>query len=114
MQRTDGTPTDERVRRITQLLIDEPWLRRRDLAKKCGLSPSRLHHLFREHTGQRLGAYAKIIQLQRVQELLLTTDRPLKDIGPSVGIPDTGNLVRDFKKHYGVTPAAFRRRHNLT
>jgi AraC family transcriptional regulator, arabinose operon regulatory protein len=100
---------DHRVTQVTRTLQKQPWLRLQQLSNIVSLSPSRLRHLFKEHTGMRIGEYAKEIQLKRVRALLIDSYRPLKDIGQSVGIRDTGNLVHHFRKRFGYTPGHYRR-----
>src|SRR5207244_4091025 len=97
------------IQQIMEKLRIEPRLRLGTLAVLVNLSPSRLQHLFKEHTGVRIGIYAKEIQLQRARQLLLETLKPLKVIGEDIGIPDTANLSRHFKHRFGYTPRGYRR-----
>jgi len=103
-------PRDERIKQITRILRKRPWLRLQELSEMADLSASRLEHLFKEETGQSIGAYTKKIQLILARDLLLHSRYSLKDIGHAVGIPDLANLGRYFKRYYGYTPASYRRR----
>jgi len=103
-------PRDERIKQITRILQQRPWLRLQELSEMADLSASRLQHLFKRETGHSIGVYTKEIQLIMVRDLVLHSRYSLKDIGQAVGIPDTANLARFFKRRFGYTPASYRRR----
>ncbi len=103
-------PRDERIKQITHILRNRPWLRLRQLSEMADLSASRLQHLFKQETGRSISAYAKEIQLNMVRVLLLHSRYSLKEIGQAVGVPDMANLGRYFKRRFGYTPSLYRRR----
>jgi AraC-like DNA-binding protein len=41
--------------------------------------------------------------------LLLTTNKPIKDICSSVGYPRITNFITAFRRRFGVTPGSLRR-----
>ena len=103
-------PRDERIKQLTRILRERPQLRLQQLSEIANLSASRLQHLFKQETGRSIGSYTKEIQLTIVRDLLLHSRKSLKEIGQSVGVPDTANLGRHFKRRFGYPPASYRRR----
>jgi AraC family transcriptional regulator of arabinose operon len=100
---------DPRVSEVVRLLNKQPQLRATQLARAVGLSTSRLHHLFKEQMGSSIGAYAKTIQLNLAADLLIETHLSLKEIRNEVGISDSANFLRYFKKSFGMSPSGYRR-----
>ena len=80
------------------------------LAAVVNLSPSRLHQLFKEETGQPPARYLRQLRMRRARELLETTHLSVKQVMACVGLTDESHFVRDFKKSYGLTPARYRER----
>lgn len=105
------TAQDERIKRVLRELRIDPTRSIAELAGRVSLSSSRLHHLFRKQTGLTLTQYAKEYRLRRAAALLITTARPLKQIGNECGFSDASALVRCFKQWSGTTPGAYRREH---
>lgn len=81
---------------------------RDDLARSCHLSPSRFHALFTQATGQSPLAYLARLRLRKAQQLLLTTDLSISQIGAQVGYTDAFHFSRTFRSHIGKSPRAYR------
>lgn len=47
-------------------------------------------------------------RFKKAQQLLLSTDLPIREIGASVGYPDAAHFSDFFKKHAGVSPREYR------
>lgn len=81
-----------------------------DIACAAGYSPNYLSKKFRETTGTGVHEYLLFTRLQRAALELILTDRSITDIAAGCGFSD-GNYFKDaFKKKYGVTPRAYRKR----
>jgi AraC family transcriptional regulator len=50
------------------------------------------------------------LRLELAQSLMLTTDDPLCGIALACGLADQAHLTKLFRRHFGETPAAWRRR----
>ena len=48
--------------------------------------------------------------MQRAEQLLRRTFLSIKEVTFRSGMRDISHFVREFKKHYGVTPTEFRAR----
>jgi iron complex transport system substrate-binding protein len=78
------------------------------LARSCHMSRSTLGRKFREHMGIAPHAYAIQVRLAHACSLLRETDLPLKAIAAQLGYSDVYFFSKQFRKHIGVPPGAFR------
>lgn len=83
------------------------------LAAKIGLSPSHLHAEFKAATGRTPHQMVIQYRMSAARHRLVTTPDPVKAIAYDVGFSNTENFCRAFKKHTGLTAAAFRRKYML-
>ena len=81
-----------------------------DLAARFGLSASYLHAQFREHVGMTPHQHLILQRMRSARHKLVTTGAPIKSIAMDVGYANTENFCRAFKKHCGLTAAAYRRK----
>jgi AraC-like DNA-binding protein len=102
-------PYLERVRERLHAEFTRP-LRIAELAAAEALSPTRLARQFRARFGRGVGEYLRQVRLDWVAERLLQTDRPIALLALEAGFADQSHLTRDFRRAFGVTPAAFRHR----
>ena len=102
---------DERVRRAVDLLTEklrEPFALER-LAKECGLSVSRLAHLFRDQMGVNLVRWREDQRIILAKHLLHATRFPVARVASLVGYDDQMYFSRVFRKRVGSCPTDFRR-----
>ncbi|HEV8248301.1 MAG TPA: helix-turn-helix transcriptional regulator [Polyangiaceae bacterium] len=81
-----------------------------EFAAAAGLSASRFSALYRRERGTSPGAFLRRARLKAAAELLLREALPVARVGVMVGYPDPTVFGRVFKGHYGVSPAAWRKR----
>ncbi len=81
-----------------------------DLAARFGLSASYLHAQFREHVGMTPHQHLILQRMRSARHKLVTTSDPIKSIARDVGYANTENFCRAFKKHSGLTAAAYRQK----
>ncbi|MDP5274796.1 AraC family transcriptional regulator [Chengkuizengella axinellae] len=79
------------------------------LANDLHLSPSHISHLFKQATGSTISDYLNARRIREACLLLKTTNMPVKDIGPRVGLHNESYFVHWFKKHIGETPYQYRK-----
>jgi len=82
-----------------------------DLAAIARLSRSHFAPAFRATIGEPPHAYLIRRRIERAQELILLTDRPLAQIALDCGLADQPHMTRLFRRVVGMTPGAWRRRH---
>jgi len=79
-----------------------------DLAATSGLSKYHFVRQYRAITGKTPMDDARHIRLEQARRLLMTTNLPLYEIGPMVGIPDVPRLSRLLKTHLNVSARELR------
>lgn len=83
------------------------------IAHDLGLSSPYLSKLFRNQTMQSIPGYILELRLEKTREMLVSTNKTVKDIMTSVGFINNSYFTVVFKKRYGVTPSAFRNNYKL-
>jgi AraC family transcriptional regulator of arabinose operon len=83
------------------------------LAKHVGLSPFRVSHLVKEATGRSVLQIVQVMRIQQAQKLLDTTAKSCTEVAYEVGYNDQSYFTKHFKRHAGITPARYRRRHGI-
>jgi len=81
-----------------------------DIAAVAGLSPNHLLRTFRQAFGQTPHQFVIEQRLRHAQRMLLLTDQPVTDICLAVGFESLGSFSWLFKRKFGCSPQAFRRR----
>jgi len=80
-----------------------------DLLDHVGVSRRSLEGQFRKHYGKSPGEEIKRVRLERARDLLIRSKMLIKQVAAASGFRDATSLGVAFRKHYGVTPLAFRR-----
>jgi AraC-like DNA-binding protein len=101
------------VFRAIQARHAEP-LRVRDLARIAHLHPAWFSTRFKRITGLPPVRYLTRYRLERVRELLVSTDHSVGEIAALTGFQDPLYLSRQFHRELGVSPTAYRRAGRLT
>ena len=108
--RSEQAGLDSRVLRamdyLCQSLSQSMTLDR--LAQRCGLSVSRLAHLFREQVGQPPHQFLEMQRMTRARQLLDLTQQPVTAIAAETGFPDLFHFSKRFKHHLGLSPRNYR------
>ncbi|MHC4871264.1 MAG: helix-turn-helix domain-containing protein [Planctomycetota bacterium] len=132
--RTDRTGILKRINLLESILIDlaenrtefsnpQPWLEYvikylenedgdisyNALAAECNMALSTLRRKFKSSTGVSIHDYVLQIRAARAKDLLINSDKPIKEISAELGFTDTGYFNRQFKKVVGVTPGLYRK-----
>lgn len=79
------------------------------IAQHFGYSPDYLNQLFKKTTSHTIGETLLNLKMQKATSLLTSTNLPVSSIAEYLGYQDTTNLIRSFKKYYGITPAQYRK-----
>ena len=113
--RINGAPPaigDRRVQKIVSFLEETKYrtVRIQELAKRIGVGPSRLAHLFKLETQQSIREFVLERRLIEVARLVATTEKRISAICYSVGFTDLSNFNHAFKRRFGMSPREARRR----
>ena len=79
-----------------------------DISEAVGLSPIYLLKLFYKTTGQTPHQLLLEKRLNMAKELLAGSDMSLVNVAAESGFSSQSYFSAVFKKHYGITPLAFR------
>ncbi|MBN4665012.1 helix-turn-helix transcriptional regulator [Pandoraea nosoerga] len=79
------------------------------LAREAGMSVRHFHECFVAMTGETPHRHLMRLRLARAAQRLASTDAALADIALDVGFNDQSALTHAFRRHFGQTPAAWRR-----
>lgn len=83
----------------------------RDVAAHVATSRRWLENKFLQHLGRGPAAEIRRMQIERVCNLLLETDWPIKQISSACGLSSPEQLQVLFKRELGMPPGAFRNWH---
>jgi AraC-like DNA-binding protein len=79
-----------------------------DVARHFSLSEVTLRRRFREAFGMSPKHYLLELRLNQAQHLLTTTDFSMQEIALQMGFFDLAHFSSTFRKHYGLSPSAWR------
>ena len=83
------------------------------LAEQAHLSPYYFHRLFKSATGETPKAYTQRLRLEQSALHMLLREATLLEIALSCGFRSHETFTRAFKRHFGVTPQAYRKQRHL-
>jgi AraC-like DNA-binding protein len=79
-----------------------------EMAGAAGLSRAHFSREFKRAFGESPRSYLLTRRLERAAALLRNTDRSVADICLSVGLRGIGSFTSSFKRHFAMTPTAYR------
>lgn len=80
-----------------------------ELSKIVGLNTFKLKAGFQQLFGVGIFECLQEKRMEKARELLLTTNKPIKDICTLTGYPRMTNFITAFRKKFGYTPGSLRR-----
>jgi AraC-like DNA-binding protein len=80
-----------------------------DLSKKFHYSTEYTSRLIKELTGMNYTEILRTVRIERSQDLLANSTMTVQTIAEAVGYDTTEHYIRQFKKHTGMTPSAYRK-----
>ena len=98
------------IRKALQF-IDGNFMTKIDLgstADKACLSRFHFSRVFKRTTGVTYQEFITVCRVEKAKEMLKDRNRTVTDIAYAVGYDDPNNLIRNFKKHTGLTPTEYR------
>ncbi len=78
-----------------------------ELARSVGVNKGKLNKCFRDVYGASIFEYLRIYRLEKAKTLLLSGNRSVKEVSVEVGYTEPSNFSREFKKYFGISPAAY-------
>ncbi|WP_160058237.1 response regulator transcription factor [Alkalicoccus saliphilus] len=93
--------------------LSEP-LRSEETARHVGLSPSYFSTVFKQTMHISFSDYVKQRRMEKAEQLLRETNKPAYEIALLVGYEDQRYFSQIFRRHFHMTPSAYRREHQST
>lgn len=84
-----------------------------DIASSVSLSKNYMERVFKQQTGSTVWQYLTDVRMKAACRLLTETDMCIGEIDEHVGINSRQNFYLLFRKAYGISPAAYRKRFRL-
>ena len=81
------------------------------LAEKMGISRVHLYRKIKELTGMSVSGYLREYQMKQAEELLLTGEKSISEVGFSLGFSSPSHFSRAFKAYSGLSPRAYLKQH---
>jgi AraC-like DNA-binding protein len=81
----------------------------RKLARQVALNEFKLKTGFRQYFNMGMFEWLIEQKMRYAKELILTTNKPIKDICTMVGYPRVTNFITAFRRRFGNSPGALRR-----
>lgn len=81
-----------------------------EIANVCDISPAHLRRSFKRTTGRTVHDAVEKIRLRKAQNLLVSTDLPLKVISYRLGFANSSTFSSTFRRASSETPSDYRRR----
>jgi AraC-like DNA-binding protein len=99
----------ERLLDLIQQHLHQP-VTAAQLAHQVGLSQNYLARLFRQHMGMTIPSYMLHKRIERAQQLLTSTNWPVKQVACRVGLPDAQHFNKQFRRITHASPTRWRQR----
>ena len=102
---------DEKISKVMDYIHQHLYTRFSidDCAEAVSLSRFHLLHKFKEYMGTSLMNYVQFQRIRNAQIDLVMTSKSIKEISVDSGYDDVNYFIRQFRKHTGLPPGAYRR-----
>ena len=101
------------IYRVRELLVSDlatPPPSLRVLAREVGINEFKLKAGFKHYFKMSAFEYLQAERMVRAEELLLTTNEPIKSIAKLTGFSSISSFIKSFRTHFGYTPGSLRRK----
>ena len=88
--------------------LDRP-IRIEEMASIANLSCSHFSRVFRATLGETPSRFVARHRVERAEQLILFTDKPLSQIALDCGMADQSHLTKLFRRVYGMSPGKWRK-----
>lgn len=85
----------------------------KEVAELAGTTPRQLHRAFLANTNEAPANYWRRIRLEHARRQLADTTLSVTTIAVECGFSDASHFILWFRKQYGETPSAYRRRRHV-
>lgn len=113
-RKADKEARTESFQRFEQVLdyVHENYsspLRTGEVAEQFFFSKEYFCRFFKKYTGVTFNQYVTQCRIIHAEQMLKETDAKISEIAHTVGFPDDGSFIAQFKKYYSETPRNYRK-----
>ncbi|MEI2265412.1 helix-turn-helix domain-containing protein [Erwinia sp. CGal63] len=113
MEKSTGAEQEKRCAQLEQMLINKEYyldanLTLNLLARRTGMPARHISNAVNTARGCNVSQWINSFRIQRAQNLLLTTQKPITEIMLESGFLTKSNFNREFLRLSGMAPGAFR------
>ncbi|NJC24935.1 response regulator [Neolewinella antarctica] len=91
--------------------MDNSDLDAQGLSHLLGVSRIQLYRKLKALTGQTVNKFVRSVRLKHASQLLIERNLSISEIAYKTGFAAPNHFSTYFKKHYGVSPSAYQRKH---
>lgn len=88
-----------------------PEISLEQIASNNNVSISYASKLIKEETGESFSNIIQNLRMDKFKEMLINTNRPIKDLVKEIGYYDVSNFTRKFREENNVTPGKYRKQY---
>lgn len=100
------------IDRYIEANLEDP-LRLEKLAQLAGISRYHFLRSFKTATGLTPLQYILVKRVERARQMLKDSKESIAEVAYATGFSSQSHLNRTFKRHFGLTPGAYKRRHRI-
>lgn len=82
------------------------------IASEFNISISYVSKLIKDETGESFSSIIQNLRMDLFKDLLLNTDKPIKNLVKEIGYYDVSNFTRKFKNENNITPSQYRKKYS--
>ncbi len=97
------------ARTILEKHIDKKPPSIRSLSKQVALNEFKLKTGFKKYFNSGIFEWLMEQKMQQAKQLILNSNKPIKEIASMIGYPLTTNFITAFRRQFGFTPGSLRR-----
>jgi AraC-like DNA-binding protein len=97
------------ARTILEKHIDKKPPSIRSLSRQVALNEFKLKTGFKKYFNSGIFEWLMEQKMQQAKQLILNTNKPIKEIASMIGYPRTTNFITAFRRQFGLTPGSLRR-----
>jgi YesN/AraC family two-component response regulator len=86
----------------------------KDLSEQFFFNPSYANRIFKAHTGFSIRTFIIDYRINQAMEILRTQNVSISETAFLVGFSDFPHFIKTFKKHVGITPSEYLKKHKKT
>ncbi len=109
MQEKRHSRLGEEILEFVQTHYCSPDLSLSYIAEHFQLSPSYVSRFLKEHSGVLFTEYIFQLRHEQAKQLLVETDKTVRDIVQEIGYAGESKFIERFKKKEGITPGQYRK-----